>query len=139
MVVCASTGEFRYQFSGAGGAALALKWQQFLDEQRSAVHAKKKEEDEAAQRKAEKAAQQEKDKIAKMEQEAADKAAKLALKQARLQMLAEEDELLDREERAEESARLEQNALADEASHFLENHSGDFSTGRIAPRVVAVS
>eukprot|EP01043_Picozoa_sp_COSAG02_P060485 COSAG02_NODE_7915_length_2793_cov_5.141797_2_plen_128_part_00 len=49
------------------------------------------------------------------EEEAAIKEAKEALKQARLKMAAEEDELLDAEERAEEQARLENEALAAEA------------------------
>ena len=49
------------------------------------------------------------------EEEAAIKEAKEALKQARLKMAAEEDELLDAEEQAEEQARREAEALAAEA------------------------
>ena len=49
------------------------------------------------------------------EEEAATKEAKDALKRARLKMAAEEDELLDAEEQAEEQARREAEALAAEA------------------------
>lgn len=49
------------------------------------------------------------------EEEAATKEAKEALKRARLKMAAEEDELLDAEEQAEEQARREAEALAAEA------------------------
>jgi molybdenum-dependent DNA-binding transcriptional regulator ModE len=57
--------EFRYQFSGSGGAGMAQKWQTFIDSEVSGVKQKKKAEDEATARKAEKAAQAEKERIRK--------------------------------------------------------------------------
>ena len=57
--------EFRYHFSGSGGAAVAKRWQEFIEQELRGVRMKIQAEDEATARKAERAVQAEKERIRK--------------------------------------------------------------------------